>query len=48
MNFPDNFADILLISCVRQMGIVILFLLFEQYGVKILITIFWDTQYSRV
>ena len=27
-----------------QTGIVRFFLLFEQYGVKILITSFWDTQ----
>ena len=29
-------------------GIVSFFLLFEQYGVKILITWFWDTQYMDI
>ena len=36
-----------LIHFVRQMGIVGFLLLLEKYGVKILITSFWDTQYTN-
>ena len=32
---------------VQQMGIVTFFLLFEQYGVTIWITSFWDTWYIK-
>ena len=36
-----------LLHFVQQTGIVRFFLLFEQYGVKILITSVWDTQYKN-
>ena len=35
-----------LVHCVHQTDIVRFLLLFKQYGVKILITSFWDTQYN--
>ena len=49
-----NFADIWNTSqyyyyiLFNQTGIVRSLLLFEQYGVKILITSFWDTQYNNI
>ena len=47
MNFSDiwNKSQEDYYHFVQQTGIVRILLLFEQYGVKILITSFWDTQY---
>ena len=54
MQLSMNFADIFehksktLLHFAQQTGIARFFLLFEQHGVNILITLFWDTQYNSV
>ena len=47
MNFADiwNTSQEDYYNFVQQADIVKFFFLFEQYGVKLLITSFWDTQY---
>ena len=50
MNFADiwNTSQEDYYNFVPQADIVRFFLLFEQYGVKLLITSFWDTQYLPI
>ena len=47
MTYADiwNTSQKRLLNIVQEMGIVRFVLLSEKYGVKILITSFWDTQY---